>query len=126
MIAVGGSWLITLWIDASSPVSVAQSYRAIASQITEVTLDHKSDQAVVSVVKDILRGWKRPWLVVFDNYDDPLAFQNKPINKYIPEGRKRSVLFTSRHGHSERLGKSIEVSEMTQKESLDLLLRPPL
>jgi tetratricopeptide (TPR) repeat protein len=73
------------------------------------------------MVKDTLLGWKKSWLIVFDNYDRPDLFKN--ISDFIPQGQAGSILITSRHGDSENLGETIKVDRMTKEESLELLLR---
>ena len=61
--------------------------------------------------------------MVFDNYDVPQAFQDPSIRDYVPSGKSGRILFTSRHQHTERLGHKIDVSAMTEDESLKVLLR---
>ena len=78
-------------------------------------------------MQDNLKKRKSLWLFVFDNYDNPKAFGKTGIHRYIPKGEKGRVLFTSRHHDSARLGHKVEVSGMTQDESLQVLFqRPPL
>jgi NB-ARC domain len=115
-------FMAALWIDASSPMSVVRSYKAIASLISKNPPDDKDDKVTVSFIKNILRDWRQRWLVVFDNYDDPAAFQNQIVNDYVPTGANGSILFTSRHQDSGRLGHLIKVSTMTEDESIELLL----
>ena len=112
-----------LWVDASSPVSVAQSYLAIARKVLIQTSNDMDSRAVISVVQDTLRDWKQRWLVVFDNYDDPKVFQSPRITDYIPKGKNGSILFTSRHPDSARLGHRVAISAMSDEESLQLLLQ---
>lgn len=120
-------FMAVIWINASSPVSVMQSYRTIAKKISKSQQDDANDEDVISLVQDTLRDWKHPWLLVFDNYDNPKAFQTSSIRRYIPSGKSRRVLFTSRHEDSARLGHKVEVSDMTENESLKVLLqRMPL
>ncbi len=113
------------WINASSPISVIQSYKAVAKRLSKSQHVENSEHAI-SLVQDTLRASKQPWLFVFDNYDNPKAFEPSSIHYYIPEGRQRHILFTSRHKDSARLGHKVEVSDMTESESLKVLLqRPP-
>jgi len=118
-------FVATLWVDASSPVSVVQSYNVIAGKILKDEHDNSDSKAIISLVQDTLRDWKQRWLVVFDNYDNPKAFQSQGIRNYIPYGKNGYILFTSRHEDSVRLRHQISVSHMTEKESLDLLLQKP-
>ena len=115
------------WINASSQVSVVQSYRVIAREILEHHQVNADSGNLISLVQDNLRKRKSLWLFVFDNYDNPKAFETTNIYQYIPKGKKGRVLFTSRHQDSARLGHTVEVSGMTQDESLQVLFqRPPL
>jgi tetratricopeptide (TPR) repeat protein len=120
-------FMAIIWIDASSPASVAQSYKIIAKNISKDRQDDVESDATISLVHNVLRGWKQWWLVVFDNYNSPKAFQSQGIRHYIPSGNNGCILFTSRHADSTRLGHSIAVSGMNDSESLSLLLqRVPL
>ena len=112
-----------IWIDASSPVSVMKSYKVVAKQLLESTQDDANDDDTISSVKDALQELKGSWLLVFDNYDNPKAFQNHNIRTYIPGGPNGHILFTSRHEDSARLGYKIEISRMSEEESLELLLQ---
>ncbi|KAI9774485.1 MAG: hypothetical protein M1839_001718 [Geoglossum umbratile] len=72
-------------------------------------------------VKDSLVMWERPWIMVFDSYDQTSRLKNTP--SYFPQGQVSTILFTSRHAESERLGTAIRVMQMTEEEGLELLLR---
>ena len=115
--------MAVVWINASSPVSVMQSYKAVAKKILKNQEGDTNSENVISLIQDTLRDWKHPWLFVFDNYDNPSAFQSPSIRDYIPSGGNGRILFTSRHEDSARLGHKIEVSGMTENESLQVLLR---
>ncbi len=114
------------WINASSPISVIESYKAVAKRLSKSQQDDADSEHVISLVQDTLRAWEQPWLFVFDNYDNPKAFEPTSIHYYIPKGKQRRVLFTSRHKDSARLGYKVDVSDMTESEGLEVLLqRPP-
>ena len=115
------------WINASSQNSVFQSYRAIAKAILKGHQVDADSEDVISLVQDTLREWESLWLMVFDNYENPKAFETTSIEHYIPRGKQGRVIFTSRHQDSARLGHKIDVSGMNQAESLEVLFqRPPL
>lgn len=117
-------FMAVAWIDASSPASVLQSYRAIAKQIPNPPEPDTDEDAVMSLVKGAFHKFQRSWLVVLDNYDNPKAFSARSIKEYIPlTGKNGHVLITSRHRDSARLGQEIVVSSMTEDESVNLLLR---
>jgi tetratricopeptide (TPR) repeat protein len=119
----GGRYNAIFWIDASSPDTVVQSYTIIAKAISEVKLETTDSQVIIRVVRDIVGAWTRPWLLVFDNFDDPKAFYEKPIQNYLPQGGKGFVIFTSRHADAGRLGYTIKISDMSEQEALELLFR---
>jgi hypothetical protein len=58
--------------------------------------------ARIAFVLRKLVEFEEPWLMVFDNYDDPASFSN--IRDYMPEGHYGDVLGTSRHLDTSELG----------------------
>ena len=121
------AFMAVVWIDALSPISVEQSFKVIAKQISKDRHEESNIESTVSFVQDILSAWNQKWLAVFDNYDNPRAFQSRGILSYLPTSDYGSILFTSRHADSARLGHLIEVFGMDENESLNLLLqRGPL
>ena len=113
-----------IWVDASSSTSVTQSYKIIAQKILKHQSYNLDDEDTIRLqVQDALRDWDGQWLMVFDNYDNPLAFQGHSIRDYVPSVKSGRILFTSRHQDSARLGHKIDASTMTENESLELLLQ---
>ncbi|MCJ1231793.1 hypothetical protein MMC12_008472 [Toensbergia leucococca] len=119
------SFTAVIWIDALSPATVAQSYSTIALKIIGGTRSIADVKESMAIVERALQQQKGKWLAVLDNFDNPKDFQEHSIQHYIPKATNGSVLFTSRHASSERLGHVIRVSEMSDDESLDLLLQRP-
>jgi hypothetical protein len=117
------AFMAVVWIDASSPSSVEQSFKVIAKQISKDRHEESNMESTVSFVQDILGAWNQRWLAVFDNYDNLRAFQSRGILSYLPTSDCGSILFTSRHADSARLGHLIEVSGMNESESPNLLLQ---
>ncbi|CAJ2504171.1 Uu.00g115650.m01.CDS01 [Anthostomella pinea] len=75
--------------------------------------------ASVTYTLNLLASSPVPWLVVFDNYDDPTAYQ---LRKFFPaSGMKGHILVTTRHPDASRLGSMIDVKGMKESEALDLL-----
>lgn len=117
-------FMAVAWIDASSPASALQSYRAIAKQVPNPPDPDIDENGVMSLVKGSFQKFQRSWLVVLDNYANPKAFSGRSIKEYIPPtGKNGHVLITSRHRDSARLGQENVVSSMTVDESVNLLLR---
>jgi tetratricopeptide (TPR) repeat protein len=116
------NFLAALWINASSPSTVIQSYRAISRLISPGNEIGNEDSETVLLVRNQIGKWTGRWLLVFDNYDNPKAFTNQAIRSYIP-CQGGHILFTSRHKDSSRLGYCVDLSRMTKDESVELLLQ---
>jgi tetratricopeptide (TPR) repeat protein len=111
------------WVDATSPTTIAQGFTAVARAIDKANLDVADDEGNLRFVLDTMSAWRKKWLLVFDNFDDPSSFRKKSIKEYFPRGSQGSILFTSRHAAAKSLGYPIEVSAMSNEEALDLLFR---
>ncbi len=120
------SFAAVIWIDASSPATVAQSYSTIALKVTGGSQSIVDVEESMAIVEGALQQQKGKWLAVLDNFDNPKDFQGHSIQHYVPKATNGNVLFTSRHASSERLGHVIKVSGMSKDESLDLLLQRPM
>ncbi|KAL9109315.1 MAG: hypothetical protein Q9227_006070 [Pyrenula ochraceoflavens] len=116
------------WINASSESTATQSYVSIAQELDDPALRHLQDSDKVKHVRQILEHWEQRWLMVFDNFDDPKTFSN--VRDFIPIAGKGDILFTSRYGGLERLGKVLEIPPLPTKTGVELLLRhfwnPPI
>ncbi|KAL6716102.1 hypothetical protein ACLMJK_005668 [Lecanora helva] len=119
------SFTAVIWIDASSPATVAQSYSTIASKIYSGCQTISDVDESITTVERALQQQKGKWFIVFDNFDNPKDFKEHVIQYYIPKAANGRVIFTSRHASSERLGHVIRVSGMSGDESLNLLLHRP-
>ena len=113
------SFNTVLWINASSRNAALSDVKKIVRGLsTEIESFHDA-QALLSFFHQWLRGLKNPWLLVFDNYDDPAGFSD--ITDFYPD--YGSVVITSRHHSSKRLGVTFEVGALTDDEGVELLLR---
>ena len=115
-----GDFQTIIWIDATSPSTVVKDLENVAEMLAKDTRTFPDSEAKLSYVKATLEDWPSTWLLVFDNFDQPGAFQD--IQDYVPGGSKGALLFTSRHADSNRLGTMISVQGMSEIESLELLL----
>jgi hypothetical protein len=118
-------FMAALWINATSPSTVIQSYRSILHLISPGDETANNDGEAILLARNKIERWIGRWLIVFDNYDNPRAFTSRPIRESIPLSETGYILFTSRHEDSSRLGRCISLSRMTEDESVDLLLRGP-
>jgi hypothetical protein len=110
------------WVDASSEASTTRSFEGIAVTLSTVNQVFPDPQAKIAFVKETLRSWPDPWMLVFDNYDTPRAFDN--IMSFFPTShakRKNVILVTSRIATSGRLGTPIRMDGLTEDEALELL-----
>ena len=119
------SFSAVIWIDASSPATIAQSYSTIALKVTGGSQSIVDVEGSMAIVEGALQQQNGKWLAVLDNFDNPKDFQEHSIQYYVPKARNARILFTSRHASSERLGHVIRVSGMGEDESLNLLLKRP-
>ena len=110
------------WIDSSSEVSATRSYEKILKSLKPETSSEESRDAKATV-KSLLRSWKEPWLLVFDNFDSPNSFQTLPTFFPGANGSKKGViLVTSRQVSAARLGTGIPLTGLSEEEGLELLL----
>jgi hypothetical protein len=73
---------VVFWVDASSESALKQSYSSIY-EILACQADALLDvDARVNFALRRLRAWRGPWLLVLDNYDNPVEFNN--VEDYIP------------------------------------------
>lgn len=111
------------WFDASSPTTIAQSFADTAHELSKPNFDIADAKGNLKFVLEAIETKKINCLLVFDNFDDPSSFDDKSIKEYFPRGGNASVLFTTRHIEVKDLGRSIDVTLMSDQEALDLLLR---
>jgi hypothetical protein len=60
-----------------------------------------------------------PWLLFFDNADDPQL----NLNKFLPKCNHGNIVITSRNPGLRGYGQHSQVSDMYEKEAVDLLLK---
>lgn len=108
------------WIDASSRMSASRGYERVLKKIdSSVVLAGGEENK--SFVKSILRDWKDPWLLVFDNYDDPKSFSDLASFFPVTASKDCAIIVTSRHISSGRLGSHLKLDGLTEEESIQLL-----
>lgn len=120
---LSGRFKAILWIDASSPTATARDFDLISHKLNIVGRYFKDIVEKIDFVKNTLGSWEQPWLMVFDNFDQPKAFKDSGIHKYFPPtGVTGKIIVTSRNHDCERLGVAVRLTQMTEEESLELLL----
>ncbi len=109
------------WIDCFTIESILLDFETIAKKTASGKAQFPDAQAAVHYVLESLSKAKQPWLLVFDNLDAPIVFQN--IRDYVPmASASGSVLYISRHADTARLGLPLQIDGMTESEAVQLLL----
>ena len=108
------------WLDASSRNALESSMLSICQQLSPGRIVD-NPRAGVKLVRTTLSNWSNPWLLVFDNFDNPIDIPD--IIHFFPDNGCGSILITSRSAASRELGEVIELDRMEKDEGLELLLR---
>ena len=108
------------WVDVSSPSTLHQSFTKIAMCFGKPGVSAAEDDGNVQFVLDRLSGSSFPWLLVFDNFDDPELFQGN-IQRFFPRGNRGAILVSSRIRSTNALGHALDLSSMSEAESLEIL-----
>src|SRR6266536_1486314 len=80
------------WVDATSESTIKKSYETILEDIDPGQA--VQNDAIVGRVLEKLADWPETWIMVFDNHDDPSAFN---LQDFMPESENGCLLVTSRH-----------------------------
>ncbi len=110
---------IILWLDAASPENLSRSLESAATKMAPRRVFSDAEAKRVFVIETLARR-QTPWLMVFDNFDQPDDFPN--IRSMFPPSPSGSVVLTSRHAAAERLGNTVAVTRMSEPEALELIL----
>lgn len=83
------------WLNAASEALLKHSIRLLAQQLSdaEKCQDMDDDQILLHVSHLLLDRTKTPWLLIFDNYDEPSTYN---IRKYYPHDAHGSAIITTR------------------------------
>jgi NB-ARC domain len=110
------------WLDAMSESSLRKGFRTIAERIKPLDMIIDDDSGV-DLVLEKLGEWPEPWLMIFDNYDDPKTFNN--LQEYMP-GEDGCFLVTTRHADTDAMTDPenvIELPGLDERSALDLLFK---
>ena len=108
------------WLNASSRNALESSMVAASKQLLPGRIVGNPRESV-KLVRTTLSNWRDPWLLVFDNYDNPSEIDD--IMDFFPDNPLGSILITSRSATSRELGEVIEIGQMEKGEGQELLLR---
>ena len=108
-----------LWINAQSVTTIVASFARIFQWLEIAAQGIPSSDEKVDAVLSTLADWPQPYLLVYDNFDDP-KFDD--VLRFVPAFGPGALLFTSRLREvASFLDSSIVVDNMTQVEALELL-----
>ncbi|KAI9887902.1 MAG: hypothetical protein M1823_000290 [Watsoniomyces obsoletus] len=104
-------WAV-FWIDASTIDSIERGFTEMASRL-QAQKDRKS-------VKRTLSNSTLPWLLIFDNADDP----DLSLTPYFPAGDRGNIIITSRNPSCQQYNTvgAKEVGRMMAVEAVGLLV----
>ncbi|KAL2063144.1 hypothetical protein VTL71DRAFT_6216 [Oculimacula yallundae] len=112
------------WIDVTSPETAMQSFTQIAESLGKPRFNTTESELNLQFVRSTLDATRRKWLLVFDNFDDPLAFPAKSIKQYFPSVGPGSILITSRVAEVRAMGNhSVDLNILSEAEAREILLR---
>lgn len=110
------------WVDATSENTIKKDFEAILGHIRS-RADLTQENQGYALVLNKLRDWNEPWLMVFDNHDDPSSFH---LPDFMPDGQDGRILITSRHADTAVLAEvdnDIELPGLPRDDACDLLIR---
>ncbi|THV54036.1 hypothetical protein BGAL_0036g00170 [Botrytis galanthina] len=110
------------WIDATSESTVKKDFKSVLEH-TKSPADSTQDDQVITSVLNRLRDWDEPWLIIFDNHDDPSSFH---LPDFMPSGQHGRILITSRHADTGVLAETdydIELHGLPKDDACDLLIQ---
>ncbi|KAL8871438.1 MAG: hypothetical protein Q9174_002726 [Haloplaca sp. 1 TL-2023] len=105
------------WVDATSSGTAFRSFEDIGSVLAPGS-NFPNPEAARTFVLKAFESFTDPFLLVFDNYDQPGEFTT--VKDFFPH--RANIIFTSRHVDTKRLGKSLEIGAMPVEEAVELLL----
>ncbi|CUS13686.1 unnamed protein product, partial [Tuber aestivum] len=114
------------WVKGSGLSKFSEGFRDVAHHIRIPLVSTETDEE--SYLKSIRKWFEGPnsgdWILVIDNADNDADFieNNGPIAKFVPQGTRGTVIFTTRSQLiASRQGcKIIEVGEMEEDDALEL------
>ena len=130
-----------IWIDSSTLDTILRSFRHFADrllrhyklqnlthtpfyeQLNELSAPSHNKSRRSPSELHVMLDWlslerNERWLLIYDNYDDIELFD---IRKYMPAGDRGTIIITSRRRGCSHLGIGIDVNQMSEQDSLQLL-----
>jgi hypothetical protein len=99
--------------------TISSSSVALAGKILPKEMQSETDQRkLVEAVRDWLERCEQPWLLIFDNADDPLL-----VAPYLPRSGNGSILLTTRDQAMSAFAAPLPVETLSEPEGIALLLK---
>jgi CO dehydrogenase nickel-insertion accessory protein CooC1 len=120
------------WLDANSEDSVKISYARFAevlsqkstltSQLSKATAQSNEDEIMPAVKKWLSQPWNTQWLMICDNYDNPVVGD---IPQFLPPANHGSFIIITRSSNV-KLGCQIQIRNLDISDSLEILFNTSL
>jgi tetratricopeptide (TPR) repeat protein/transcriptional regulator with XRE-family HTH domain len=105
------------WMSAETEESITSSFVAMATTL-KLPLPHlQAQKQVITIIHNWLMSHHN-WLLIFDNVEHV-----ELVKRFLPISREGSLLFTTRRPTLGTLASCLELSQLSLKESVHLLLR---
>lgn len=122
------------WLDGKDRNTLLQSLSSTLPRLpgqsltSEATNDEEEEQLARDMLKWLAIEGNSRWLVIFDNIDQYLPFDNHigdvyDITEFFPRADHGSILITSRLQRMTELGKSFPICRLDSKNAIQLLLQ---
>ena len=91
----------------------------IVDQNGKLTTSRDNTEIIVNAIIEWFAAEdNNKWLLIIDSYDD---LRNVDIHDFLPPSSSGSILITSRSRDTGRVGRELEVQEVTEDEALEIL-----
>jgi hypothetical protein len=110
------SYDLIWWIPAEKPQQISLALGALASRLGIQTNDNAAE-AAAAAVEQLRRGAVRPWLLIFDNAEEP-----GDLEPFLPSGPGHIVI-TSRNQTWAQHAEPVHLDVFTRQESIRHLMR---
>ncbi|RDL41527.1 Uncharacterized protein BP5553_01506 [Venustampulla echinocandica] len=111
-----------LWADAQTSKTLKKDLASFAPLLNVSISDNADIDAQVDDTLTTLQDFPTPWLMVFDNCDDPDSFNN--IDHLMPSCSHGIIVITTRHENTLKLGGEdfkMSLDSLLEKDAIELL-----
>jgi tetratricopeptide (TPR) repeat protein len=113
-----GRYTHIFWINAASQEALLTSFQMLAERLPHFAAQDEQDQhKLIAAVLLWLQTCPEPWLLIFDNADEPTLVQ-----PYLPQQGRGSILLTTRAHAVSWFANPIDVEQMGLMEGTQFLL----